>query len=80
MLIESRIRRANGTRVTLDGVEYHFQPSGDDPRHVAEVSDPAHVAEFLKVTEGYLALPSPDPAPAAETAMKRPRAKPDGAA
>ncbi|MCK7581005.1 MAG: hypothetical protein MZV65_39375 [Chromatiales bacterium] len=80
MLIESRIRRATGTRVTLDGVEYHFQSSGDDPRHVAEVVDPAHVAAFLRVTEGYLALPDPAPTPALEPIPKRPRAKLDGAA
>ena len=80
MLIESRIRRAHGTRVTLDGVEYHFRPSGDDPRHVAEVSNPAHVAAFLRVTEGYLAIaePAATPAPAPST-PKRQRNRDDTA-
>lgn len=52
MLIESKIRRANGTRVELDGVLYHFLPD-DTGRHVCEVDNPDHVDIFVAIPEGY---------------------------
>jgi len=52
MLIESRIRRAKGTRVTLDGTEYHFTPNKDGV-HVADVSNADHIDRFLAVPEGF---------------------------
>lgn len=52
MMIESLIRRANGTLVTLGGVKYHFVPDGDG-RHVAEVENEEHMAKFLAVPTGY---------------------------
>lgn len=51
-LIESIIRRPNGTRVTLGNTNYHFKPDAAE-RHVAEVSEPAHVDRFLAIPEGY---------------------------
>lgn len=53
-LIESIIRRPNGTRVTLGSTNYHFKPDAAE-RHVAEVSEPAHVDRFLAIPEGYRA-------------------------
>jgi len=52
MLIESIIRRKSGTKVELDGIEYHFTP-GEDGRHVAHVGDNGHVATFLAIKEGF---------------------------
>lgn len=53
MKIESIIRRKNGTVVTMDDHRYHFQPSAADPRHLAEVTEKAHIARFLQIPEGY---------------------------
>ena len=52
MLIESLIRRLKGTSVTLGTTIYLFQPD-DEGRHVAEVDDPAHIATFLAIKEGF---------------------------
>lgn len=52
-LIESLIRRAKGTRVTMGNTNYHFKPSANDERHTAEVSNEAHVDRFLAIPEGY---------------------------
>ena len=54
-LIESLIRRAKGTRVTMGNTNYHFRPDAAD-RHVAEVENDAHIARFLAITEGYRAV------------------------
>ena len=53
MIIESIIRRKNGTVVELDELRYHFKPVGADPRHLAEVTRKEHIARFLSITEGY---------------------------
>lgn len=37
------------TEASPDGSTYVFEPAGNDPRHVAEVTDPAHAARFLKI-------------------------------
>lgn len=55
MLIECKIRRRNGTRASIEGTEYHFQPD-DEGRHVAEVKDEKHAARFLQISEGYRAV------------------------
>lgn len=52
MLIESIIRRAKGTRITLGVATYVFAPDKDG-RHVAEVEDAGHVATLLSIREGY---------------------------
>lgn len=53
MLIESIIQRKNGTTVTLDGVDYRFQPTPDDKRHLAEVEHEPHVMQLLAIKEGF---------------------------
>lgn len=52
MLIESKIRRKNGTHVTMGEESYHFAPDATG-RHVADVKDPDHIARLLSITEGY---------------------------
>lgn len=53
MKIESIIRRKNGTRVELDDQVYHFKPTPEDERHLAEVSIRAHIQRFLSIPEGF---------------------------
>lgn len=54
MLIESKIRRVNGTHVEMpSGIVYKFAPTPDDPRHVAEVEHDDDLTTFLKISEGY---------------------------
>ncbi len=52
MIIESRIRRKNGTKVKLDDVLYHFKPEKDE-RHLAEVKRDEHIRTFLAIPEGF---------------------------
>lgn len=78
MLIESIIHRENGTRPTLGDTTYHFKPSGNDPRHLAEVTDEDHIQTFLAIKEGYriakvapkAAAPIAAPAPAARVSSR----------
>lgn len=60
--IECKIRRPGGTKVAMNAVvgdpetpvtHYHFQPMGDDERHLALVGVEAHVERFLSITEAY---------------------------
>lgn len=52
MLIESKIRRAAGTRVDFGTAVYHFLPD-DLGRHVANVEDEGHLSRLLAISEGY---------------------------
>jgi hypothetical protein len=77
MKIESLLRRKGGTKVTLDGVEYHFKP-GPDGREFADVTNSDHIGIFASIREGYRvagaetkapepvkpAAPAPQPSPA----------------
>lgn len=56
MKIESLIRRANGTKVEMDGERYHFLPTATDERHQASVEDREHIRRFLAIPEGYRPL------------------------
>lgn len=51
MLIESIIKRAKGTKITLRH-SYHFM-ADHDGRHVAEVEDDADIAALLAIKEGF---------------------------
>lgn len=56
MKIESIIRRADGTKVTLDRTNYTFSPAdkeNPDSPHICDVTDPRHIAALLAITEGY---------------------------
>lgn len=52
MLIESKIRRKNGSNIDMRGTKYLFAPNAEGA-HVAEVKDEEHIALFLAVPEGY---------------------------
>lgn len=70
MLIECRIKRAGGSKVTLWGKTYHFAP-GPDGRHVCDIRDQAAAEQLLAIPEGYrpapgLDAPMPDPAKPAD--------------
>lgn len=58
MLIESLIKRKDGTKVEMEGPErvYHFKPSENDTRHIADVDVDVHAKMFLRIREGYKAV------------------------
>lgn len=57
MRVESLIRRKHGTQITLGSANkprhYHFQPEGEDPRHLCEVKHSGDIATLLAIPEGY---------------------------
>jgi len=85
MLIECRIRRTKGTKVSLGASVYHFLPNvaGD---HVAMVEDIEHRERLLKIREGYAIYPiqppvaEPEPEAAAPEAAAPEAAAPEAAA
>lgn len=50
MKIESIIKRASGSSVTLGDKTYRFDPSEN---HVCEVEDEIHVERLLSIKEGF---------------------------
>lgn len=56
MKIECIIRRPKGTKVELQGIEYHFKPNGEDVRHIANIENQVHIRQLLRIPEGYKAL------------------------
>lgn len=44
--------REGGTKVDIDGLEYHFEPL-EDGAHVADVEDEAHIDRFLSISDHY---------------------------
>ena len=52
MKIECKIIRDGGSKVDLDGIEYHFEPLADGA-HVAEIENIKHIDRFLSIGEGY---------------------------
>lgn len=48
MLVECTIKRKGGTRASIGKTNYHFEPDKDG-RHVANVSDKAHLKAFLMI-------------------------------
>lgn len=54
MLIRSKINRAGGTKIVLDGVTYHFEPAkGEEENHICDVKNAAHRARLLSITDGF---------------------------
>jgi hypothetical protein len=74
MKIESIIRRKNGTRVELDDQVYHFKPTPEDERHLADVSIRAHIQRFLSIPEGFqpAEIDEPNPSPASAPVQEQP--------
>lgn len=52
MKVECKLKRDGGTKIDLDGVEYHFKPLKDGA-HVAEVTDEAHLERLQQIPEAY---------------------------
>ena len=54
MLIERKLKDGpHGTRITLWGTRYFFEPVEPGGAHVAEVADKAHIERFLSIPEGF---------------------------
>ena len=53
MLIKSKIKRENGSNVTIEGTLYRFLPQPPKGDHVCEVENPKHAKRLLSVTEGF---------------------------
>lgn len=72
MDIESILRRAGGTHVTIGATDYSFLPHPDYAgAHVALVEDEAHIRTFLAIEEGFREAVKPGEArPAAPVAPK----------
>lgn len=74
MRVESLIKRPMGHEVAMDGVVYAFRP----PEWACEVNEPAHVARFAAIKEGYRVLPDTlaldlaGPSEAVQVVMARP--------
>ena len=78
MLIERKLKDGpHGTRITLWGTRYFFEPVEPGGAHVAEVTDKAHIERFLSIPEGFALWtgneddaapvePAPTPQPAPE--------------
>lgn len=68
--------RKGGTKVDLDGLEYHFEHL-EDGKHVAVVEDEAHIDRFLSISDHYKvyhgALTPKNPAPVRIAAAGKPR-------
>lgn len=62
MKIESLIKRKNGTKVDMDAPkrQYHFKPTEDDERHIADVDVEHHAKSLLRITEGFRAVDHAD--------------------
>lgn len=61
--IESIIKRDPPTHITLGNKHYQFEVD-EHGRHVCELTDQAHIARLLSISEGYrLALDGAEPAP-----------------
>lgn len=60
MLIVCKIKREGGTNVDFGKKKYHFKPKEADGMHMAEVTDPDHIATLLAIKEAYVALENVD--------------------
>lgn len=62
MKIESLIQRKDGTRVDMDAPkrQYHFKPTEQDARHIADVDVDHHAKALLRIKEGYRAVDAED--------------------
>lgn len=65
MKIESLIKRSGGTFVDMEAPtkQYHFKPSDEDDRHIANVDVEHHAKTLLRIKEGYRAVDAEDDEP-----------------
>jgi hypothetical protein len=81
MKIQCILKREGGTHIELRGTHYHFAPQADG-RHVAEVTDEAHISRLLSIPEAYRvvadtpAAPKPAAAPIPEPTIQTPPVDP----
>lgn len=52
MFIKCKLNREGGTKIELDGTEYHFAPNAASD-HVAKVTNSKHIKRFLEISEAY---------------------------
>ena len=67
-VIRCKITREGGSKVALDGIEYHFKPRSDLGAynvHVAEVEKKEHINRLLQISDGYELFLGDEDAPAA---------------
>lgn len=67
MLIVCKIKREGGTNVEFGKKKYHFKPKEADGEHIAEVTDPDHIATLLAIKEAYVPLANVDDEPEDDT-------------
>jgi hypothetical protein len=72
MKIECLARREGGTAVNMGSAVYHFLPD-ETGRHVAEVTDPKHIANFATIPEGFVLEGEPQATPAADPVAPAPK-------
>jgi hypothetical protein len=63
MKIQCILKRTGGSHIELGGTNYHFAPQ-EDGRHIAEVTDEAHISRFLSIPEAYRVVADAPVAPA----------------
>jgi hypothetical protein len=66
MLIESKLKRKDGSKIDIGGVEYHFKADATGA-HVCDVTDEDHLARFLAIPEGFRLVGAVEAPKAAET-------------
>lgn len=52
LTIKCKIERKGGSKIDIEGQEYHFLPNSKGD-HVCAVENPEHAKRFLSITEGY---------------------------
>lgn len=70
MPVQCLLIREGGTKVDLGGTTYHFHPDNDPTgkgRHIAVITDKAHLARLVSITEGYELVDDEEPTPALTT-------------
>lgn len=60
MLIVSKIERQGGSRITVSGKTYDFEPNEKTGLHMCEVADKDHAARLLAISEGFEAFDPDD--------------------
>ncbi|WP_316159653.1 hypothetical protein [Bradyrhizobium sp. SZCCHNRI3042] len=81
MIIESLIKRAEGSFITIGKDIYHFFTHvKGDPRHLCEVTDEDHIQTLLAIKEGYKIAKPLAKATAQQANTKQPQSQPTGKA
>lgn len=76
MKVECKLKREGGTKIDIDGTEYHFKPQADGA-HVAEITDEAHLERLQQIPEAYKPYKGEAEFPVATGGAKAPDADAD---